>query len=118
MGIRASIYRDDFQPTHLNVFGSVNNLTIVNAEGPFQPDEEAPAALITYGYRDTVRIVPAILKDGEWTEMPATAGPSGMFGGAYVATSDSRFSEATGMYGAVALHDWYESWEQYDANFN
>jgi len=118
MGILASIYRSDFQPTEFHVFGSVNHLTIVNAEGPFQPDGEAPAALITYGYGDTVRIVPAILQDGEWIEMPGTAGPAGMFGGAYVATSDSRFREATGMYGAVALHDWYESWEQYERNLD
>lgn len=38
-----------------------------------------------------------------------------MFGGAYGATSDSRFSDMIGgMYGAVPIHDRTETWEQYD----
>ena len=37
-----------------------------------------------------------------------------MMGGAYIATSDSRFREATGIYGAVALHDRFETQEQCD----
>jgi hypothetical protein len=41
-----------------------------------------------------------------------TIGP--MFGGNYAATSDSRFGEAVGFYGAVPIHDRYETGEQYD----
>lgn len=43
-----------------------------------------------------------------------------MFGGCYVATSDSRFSELveeeTGVhfYGAIALHDRTETWHEYE----
>jgi hypothetical protein len=45
---------------------------------------------------------------------PLQQGNSGhpMMGGCYVATSDSRFSKATGIYGAVPLHDRYETSEQ------
>ena len=38
-----------------------------------------------------------------------------MMGGNYGATSDSRFSRLVGgMYGAVAIHDRYETHEEYD----
>ena len=120
MGIRASIYRNDFQPTKSNVFGHVNDVTIVNAEGPFQPDEEAPAAIIIargrMGSHDQTRYVaPAMLNDeGEWVELVDNR-CGGMAGGAFVATSDSRFRKAAGLYGALALHDWYEEWEVYYA---
>jgi len=36
-----------------------------------------------------------------------------MDGGNYVATSDSRWSRAVGMYGAVPVHDRYETPEDY-----
>ena len=39
-----------------------------------------------------------------------------MFGGAYAASSDSRFSRIAGdMYGALPVHDRTETWEQYEA---
>ena len=37
-----------------------------------------------------------------------------MFGGNYAGTSNSRFEEMTGFYGAVAIHDRDESQEMYD----
>lgn len=37
-----------------------------------------------------------------------------MFGGSYAESSDSRFSEMVGFYGAVAIHDRQETQEQYD----
>ena len=44
-------------------------------------------------------------RDGKWW----------MMGGNYGATSDSRFSRMIGdMYGAVAIHDRYETPEEYD----
>lgn len=55
--------------------------------------------------RDTYHLEPI--------ERPSGAG--WMMGGNYAATSDSRFSRLVGgMYGAVAIHDRQESWEQYD----
>ena len=46
-------------------------------------------------------------------------GAGWMAGGNYAATSDSRFSKLCGgQYGAVAIHDRDETWEQYNSNFN
>lgn len=94
-----------------------DTLTLVNVPGPFEPREDSPAALLLPNYGGTVRVVLAMPQDGNWVELkqPNAAGP--MFGGTYVATSDSRFSEAIeailghGFYGAVKLHDRYESAE-------
>ena len=38
-----------------------------------------------------------------------------MMGGAYIASSDSRFRELVPFYGAVPLHDRWETPEQYEA---
>lgn len=38
-----------------------------------------------------------------------------MMGGNYGATSDSRWAAATGMYGAIPIHDRYETRAQYDS---
>lgn len=73
--------------------------------GIFEVKPERPAVRLESHYPGIVRLVPV--------EQPAgRAGP--MFGGAYAASSDARFSEAverlTGskFYGAVAVHDRFE----------
>ena len=80
----------------------VHELTIINADGPFEPDEKAPAAVIMLTQFGNAKILPAAdAKDENWM----------MFGGNYAATSDSRFGDAieklTGQdfYGAVPIHD-------------
>ena len=80
----------------------VHKLTITNADGPFEPTADAPAAVIKLTPGGSAKIVPNIWADGsKWT----------MFGGNYAACSDSRFGEAikkmTGQdfYGAVPIHD-------------
>ena len=85
-----------------NVETGVHELTIINADGPFEPTVDAPAAVIKLTPCGSAKIVPNIWADGsKWT----------MFGGNYAATSDSRFGEAikkmTGQdfYGAVPIHD-------------
>lgn len=85
-----------------------NEVTIINAEGPFEPSPEAPAVKIEQGnLPQTVKIVPVDAPEGP------VNGP--MAGGCFVATHDSRFTEAivrltnvSHFYGAVALHDRYE----------
>lgn len=42
------------------------------------------------------------------------AGAGWMAGGNFAGTSDSRFSDMTGFYGAISIHDRDETWEQYD----
>ena len=57
---------------------------------------------------------------GDVVAQPVAARPAGavgpMFGGAFIHTSDSRFSKATGVYGAIPLHDRYETAEQHAYN--
>lgn len=50
---------------------------------------------------------------------------NGMFGNAYIACSDSRFNDAVAkiigakhFHGAVPLHDWSETWENYNRNLD
>lgn len=46
---------------------------------------------------------------------PVPEGHAGwMMGGSYISTSDGRFADAIGFYGAVALHDRSETWAMYD----
>lgn len=124
MGITASIYRAEFYDgrTELNEMRDVEEVTVVNADGPFEPEADAPAVLLRKGHGGrTVRAVPAVKESGVWVEATVAERPIGpMAGGTYIATSDSRFSELvreiTGgdFYGAVALHDRYEDQETYD----
>lgn len=116
MGIHVNIYKQDRTDSFL---GNVDctaggessyakGFTVVNAEGPFEPCEEYPAAELVMaepiGGRKILRLIPVSKKD-KWT----------MFGGNYAGTSDSRFSrlcdELLGgtFYGAVAIHDRVEA---------
>lgn len=109
MGLIANIYRSEHNSS-LNVFGSFTRVTLVNVDGPFDPSPDAPAAMLCPGNaRDTVVIRPVEVLA---VDDPKKSKPlRGMMGGAYVATSDSRFAEAVekmlgqNFYGAVALHD-------------
>lgn len=46
MGLIIDIYRDDYD-SELNVFFGKKSLTLVNVEGPFEPTEDRPAAILT-----------------------------------------------------------------------
>lgn len=98
--------------TNGGISKSVPELTLVNVEGPSDPDPEALAALLVKGdVQGTVRIVGAKHVAGLWVpeDRPDEFGP--MFGGNYAATADHRFGEAIEglvghkFYGAVAIHD-------------
>jgi hypothetical protein len=117
MGIRASIFRSDFGSTELNVCGHVSDVVVMNVEGPFEPDAEAPAVILTR-HAGNVIAVPAALQAGEWVELRNEDGPTLMAGGSYIATSDSRFREAAGIYAAIPLHDWCETWDEYNRNID
>lgn len=124
MGLHASIYRSVMRDcTNQGISYQRADVTIVNASGPFQPSDDAPAVLLVPGHLEGgVHAVPAELNDdGEWAPMrkPDHVGP--MAGGNYIATSDSRFGELASsicghrFYGAVSLHDRFETGEQYAA---
>ena len=105
MGLRVDIYRNTYQ-SQLNAFAGVVEITVVNVPGPFEPTRTAPAARLIPGHGPgQVIVVPA--------EQPAgMVGP--MFGGAFAYTSDSRWFEAAKMYGAVPVHDRFETPDRHD----
>lgn len=86
MGLRVSVYRSSLGDcTNGGVSSKYDNLTVVNADGPFDPSEDAPAAKLVVGPYDTIRLVPVdLLETNAWV----------MFGGNLASTSDSRFGEA------------------------
>jgi hypothetical protein len=113
MGITVDIYKRDMSDSFLGDGYDCTNggessyakgFTVINCEGPFEPnDDYPPAELICeepIGGRKCLRLVPVSKKE-KWT----------MFGGNYATTSDSRFcrlcDELIGgnFYGAVAIHD-------------
>lgn len=101
MGLLVSVYRSPgLDCTNGGVSSTADTLCIVNIDGPFEPSDTHPAArLIRSG--GIARIIPEQPGEG--------VGP--MFGGHFAATSDSRFSRAVGFYGAVPIHDRWESAE-------
>lgn len=93
------------------------------AKLPFEPHETRPAVLLKPGaYAGIIIAVPAVF-DAElelWVPEKRN-GVSPMFGGAYIGSSDARFTDAiehilrcspcgstVRFYGAVALHDRFE----------
>lgn len=114
MGLRAQIYRGSLGDcSNGGISGRVNEVTIINVEGPFDPTPEAPAVRLVRGnIWGSVKIV---VEDDD-SRGPERVGP--MFGGTFVATSDSRFADAVDKLigtrgGAVALHDRYETAAEY-----
>lgn len=86
MGLRISVYRNDLpDSTNWGISFRSNVLTVVNVEGPFDPDNQAPAVLLVKGNIESSppKLVPVEDND-QWT----------MFGGNYGGTSDSRFADA------------------------
>ena len=118
MGLTVSIYRaaradrsgdrlklDDVDCTNGGVSSRVARLTLTNVDGPFEPNPDAPAALLIKGnMAGAVRIVP---QGPEGEVIPGWL----MFGGNYAGSSDSRFHEAVERLGGprfggpVAIHD-------------
>jgi hypothetical protein len=111
MGLRASIYkaRGYEKCSNGGVSEFYDQVTLINVPGPSEPSDDAPPALLKAGnLPGTLKVVPVI--PGTFAGL---VGP--MAGGSFIATSDSRFSDACRQivggefYGAVAFHDRYES---------
>ena len=111
MGLLVSIYRDidKIDCTNGGVSSrNIKGLCLTNVNGPFEPNEEYPAAELvkqTFYFGSSVKIIPKEVKH-----------KSTMMGGNYAATSDSRFNQAIkslldhDFYGAVPIHDRVEAW--------
>lgn len=123
MGIVANIYRTKSFPGRGNFFESVDEVTVIGTSsdggktvaplrgGVFEPTPKAPAVVLVFRMMGGQRLVHAIPYDGEAGR--GKVGP--MAGGTFINTSDSRFSEATGLYAAISLHDRFETREVYNA---
>lgn len=105
MGLHIYVYRDSLGDcTNHGVSAKSDQLCVINIDGPFEPSDEYPAVILDSHGPGILRLVPPDHKD-KWY----------MAGGNYGATSDSRFSEACEtllghrFYGAVAIHDRYET---------
>lgn len=88
-----------------------DELYVACPEGYLEIDEDDPALFKFGTAAGTIHLRP-------YKDIKGCAGP--MMGGSYAGTSDSRFSRMvkalTGhpWHGAVAVHDRYETWEQYE----
>jgi len=116
--LRISVYKNPLYKECSNggITERFNELLVVCDEGYIEIDENNPPEnLVVFHER---------MLGGEWCGYlePYAPCPSGcvgwMSGGAFAASSDSRFSRMVGIYGAVAVHDRTETQEQYDAMFN
>lgn len=128
--ISASIFKAKFACANGGISDSFDDVLCIG------PREELPE-----GFKPAlpiVRIIEHPAVRGQPLAIPVMETPGGpqivggskkgmigpMSGGCYVSSSDSRFSEmvrqACGrdFYGAVALHDRYETPAQYEANFD
>lgn len=125
MGLTADIYKSGGRSwSNGGISDHADEVTIVNANGPFDPDEKRPAVAIVHGnLAGTVKAIPVVpLESGGFRELRTdeTKGIGPMMGGCYIATSDGRFSDLVEsllghrFYGAIPLHDRYETKEEYD----
>jgi hypothetical protein len=116
MGLTVYVYRTATlgDCTGGGISGRHAELTVVNIEGPSKPRPDAPAVALLDGAMGTKRLVPVLGSDEEGWQMVAPEGYVGpMMGGNYAASSDGRFRDACGFYGAIPVHDRYETVAQY-----
>lgn len=107
-GIRANIYKHcdrDFSNKGISYY--CDHVTIVGPDIPEVDEATDQAPAVAIGHRaGAIYLAPLSRPEG-------VVGP--MMGGCYVGSSDSRVRAAFGLYGAVALHDRFETQAQYDA---
>jgi hypothetical protein len=101
MGIRGQIYDSPLgNCSNGGISATHKYVCVINVDGPVEPTEDTPAVRLIKRSTGNVVCVPLGLDD-KWT----------MFGGAFVYTGDSRFSEAVERLSGynhgfpVALHD-------------
>lgn len=113
MGMLISVYRNAELNSDCSNFGiskQFTRLCVVNVDGPFKPDINAPAVRLEQHVKGCLRLVPVIQAGAGWQNAPGHA----MMGGNYGGTSDSRFCDICEIllghrfYGLVAIHDRYE----------
>lgn len=111
MGLRVDLYRAGYNSSN-NLFNNVQAVTLINVDGPFDPEMKAPAAVLTTNSVGDPIVRPYL----PWFHVhgldPAISEDSHFaMGGAYASTSDSRLGESlrgmnTHGYFAVPVHDY------------
>jgi hypothetical protein len=110
MGLLVGIYRNTYNSKN-NIFGGYDEVVVTNVEGPFQPRPYVPAARLAQNLLGNPIVVP----DMEWFHennmFEDVTSDRMMNGGAYAATSDSRFGDAVRAlnangYCAIPVHDY------------
>ena len=115
MGLRVRIRRNTYR-SRLNAFDGVDELTLVNVPGDSEPTVEAPAARLVPGHVEgDLIVVPDASPEG-------MIGP--MMGGTFVMPPDALRGWPYGaagwpyrgkkLFGAVPLHDRFETKAQYE----
>jgi hypothetical protein len=110
-GILAYVYENAGRTRVRDVGGAVNMLAgvqrVIVVDDEIDPvlaaSPDTPAVRLVRRWIGGKEIVHAEPVEGPGERM---AGP--MMGGAYIASSDGRFGEAVGIYGAIPLHDRFE----------
>lgn len=96
--------------TNGGVSSRFRDLLVICDDGFIDVDEENPP-------ENLCKVVHRFLFGRDVFHIEPVARPTGagwMMGGNYAATSDSRFSALCGhQYGAIAIHDRQETWEEY-----
>ena len=104
MGMIASVYKSGKVDCSNNgISANYDTVVVVNVPGPFEPSEDKPAVKLVKGnLPNTAKIVPVDLDMNNMV----------MFGGSYIACSDSRFGREVekvagikNFFGAVPFHD-------------
>lgn len=106
-----SVYRDGTDCTNNGVSSRYRDLLVICPDGYINVDMDNPP-------ENLVQVVKRRLFGQDIYHVEPWVSPKGagwMMGGNYAASCDSRFSRLIGgMYGAVAIHDRQESWEEYE----
>ena len=76
----------------------------------FAPHNNCPGLVLVKGYGDRKWMAVPADQDGNPVDPPGTPW---MFGGNYIGTSDSRWTQLVGDPGMVPVHDRTETWNQY-----
>lgn len=114
-GLNASIFRDE-DKLYGGLFDHVSRITVLECPGGaiHEATPNSPAAKFVVrmmGGKRLVHIIP-LLTDEQVKQTKGKVGP--MFGGTFAYSSDSRFSEATGLYAAIPIHDLWLTTDEYN----
>lgn len=92
-----------------------NEVLLLVPSGNVETDYRSEMPVVEIEQRPGLGPCARVVYDPLHPSDPSHGSLGGMMGGCYIACSDSRFTKAAGIYGAVALHDRYETSEQYEA---